>query len=148
MAWTDNGPVSVPPRPVVYGAALVVALAALSGVGIGIRAAWRDNRPELSGGQAGPDDQAVIARPIVDIPAVEQQAAAANVATTGSAAAADETAASNELAAKTAAAQAIQSKPSQSSGDIDAVMASSSEKPQAPAKPAQDETPPKSDVPF
>ena len=58
----------------------------------------------------------------------------------------------DDIAAKTAAAQAVQSKPAQTQSDIDDILTSASERPQAPAKPSTDETPPsgptKSDVPF
>ncbi len=146
MTWTDHGPISLPPRTAVYGAALIIAVAGLAGVGVGFRASLREaGRPGLAGAVSQPDDQAVLARPIVDIPSVEQQAAAAN---TASNAAAGEEAASNELAAKTAALQAAQSQPSQGGDNIDQMMASPTEKPQAPAKPILDEAPPKSDVPF
>ena|SRR5579864_6454680 len=148
MAWTDHSPVSLPPQTAVWGAALVIGLAGLAGVGVGLRAGLRDvGRPGLaSADQVQADDQAAIAKPIVDISAVEQQAAASNAASATSAA--DESNASNELAAKTAALQAAQSKPSQGNDNIDQMMASPTEKPQAPAKPVQDEAPPKSDVPF
>ena len=146
MTWTDNGPVSLPPRPAVYGAALIIAVASLIGVGVGIRASIREGGPPgQASGQAQADDQAVIAKPIVDIPAVEQQAPATNAAAASNAA---EDTATNELAAKSAELQAVQSKPSQGEDSVDQVMTSASEKPQAPAKPAQDEAPPKSDVPF
>ena len=145
MTWTDHGPISLPPRTAVYGAALIIGVAGLIGVGVGLRASLREaGRPGLAGAVSQPDDQAAIARPIVDIPSVEQQAAANTAAT----AAAGQGAASNELAEKTAALQAAQSQPSQGGDNIDQMMASPSEKPQAPAKPAQDEAPPKSDVPF
>jgi hypothetical protein len=148
MSWTDNGPVSVPPQTVVYGAALVVALAALGGVGVGFRAGWRDaGRPALGAGdQTQGADSAIIAKPIVDIGAIEQQAPPD---TSNAASPAVEAAqATNDIAVKTAAAQAAQSRPSQGAVNIDDIVASSSEKPQAPAKPTTDEQAPKSDVPF
>ncbi len=146
MAWTDHSPVSLPPRTAVYAAALVIGIAGLAGVGVGMRAGLRDvGRPGLaSTGQAQADEQAAIAKPIVDISSVEQQAVATNAAADN----ADDADASNELAAKTAALQAAQSKPSQGNDNIDQMMASPTEKPPTLAKPVQDEAPPKSDVPF
>jgi hypothetical protein len=149
MSWTDEGPISLPPRTAVYGAALAIAIAGLVGVGVGFRASLREGvRPgAASADQAQADDQAALAKPIVDIPAVEQQAAASNAVSNSAEDASDETA-TNELAAKTAALQAAQSRPSQGEENVDQMMTSASERPQAPAKPAQDEAPPKSDVPF
>jgi hypothetical protein len=126
MAWIDNGPVSVPSNAVIGVVALCIAVAAVGGVGLGIKASWRE-----------------MPQPIA-APAPTNTAAAA----TNTAKEADD---SDDIAAKTAAAQAVQSKPAQSSGNIDDILTSSSEKPQAPAKPSTDEAPPqapKSDVPF
>jgi hypothetical protein len=146
MAWTENGPVSIPSTPVVGVVALLIGIAAIGGVGLGLKASWRDaNRPAQGSVDTQASGQAILAQPIVELPqpqAAPVEAAAANATK------ADDSA---EIAAKTAAAQAVQSKPAQSNGDIDDILTSSSEKPQAPAKPSTDEAPPtapKSDVPF
>ncbi|HEY1426170.1 MAG TPA: hypothetical protein VGF50_05815, partial [Caulobacteraceae bacterium] len=60
-------------------------------------------------------------------------------------------AAANTIAAKTAAAQAVQSKPADQPPDIDQMMTSPSEKPQTAAKPTTDEGAPgapTNNVPF
>jgi hypothetical protein len=146
MAWTENGPVSVPSTPVVGFVAFLIGVAAIGGVGLGLKASWRDaNRPAQGSVDTQASGQAILAQPIVELP---QPQAAPVVAAATNAAKADD---SEDIAAKTAAAQAVQSKPAQSSGDIDDILTSSSEKPQAPAKPSTDEAPPtapKSDVPF
>jgi hypothetical protein len=152
MAWIANGPVSIPSTPVVAFVAFVIGVAAASGVGLGIKASWREaNRPAQGEVDSQATSQAIIAQPIVELPQPVAAPPATNTvaAATNSAKEADD---SDEIAAKTAAAQAVQSKPAQSSGDIDDILTSSSEKPQAPAKPSTDEAPPtepaKSDVPF
>ena len=151
MAWIENGPVSVPSTPVVAFVAFLVGVAAAGGVGLGIKASWREaNRPAQGEVDSQATEQAIIAQPIVELPQPEAAPVTNTVvAATNSAKEADD---SDEIAAKTAAAQAVQSKPAQSSGDIDDILTSSSEKPQAPAKPSTDEAPPteppKSDVPF
>jgi hypothetical protein len=151
MTWTDNGPVSLPPRTVVSGVAAVLAVAAIAGIGFGFRGGWRDSgRPGFGGAdQTQGADSAIIAKPIVDIPAVEQQPPAANAAANSAAANADESD-SNAIAAKTAAVQALQSKQVTTTPDIDSILTPSTEKPQAPAKPSTDEGAPGSpnDVPF
>lgn len=153
-AWTSNGPVSTPPRPLAYFAGLLLVILAVAGVALGLRAAWRQaGAPSLSGGtaEASSDDDTLTAKPIVDLPAPvaapEPAKDAANDTNDADEAKAD------AIAAKTAAAQAIQSKPAKTGGDIDDILASTSEKPPAAAKPAADEAPPpgppvKSDVPF
>jgi len=153
MAWTQNGPVSLPPQSAVFVVGTVVAVLAVAGAGLGFRAAWRDGgRPGLATDQALAVDGAITAKPIVEIPSMLQQPAAAN---TAQAAAADDTSDSgddsNAIAAKTAAAQAAQSRTARPPANLDDLMASPTEKPQAPAKSATDESPPepvKSDVPF
>ena len=155
MAWIQNGPVSLPPQSAVSVAGTIVAVLAVAGAGMGFRAAWRDGgRPGLaSGDQALAVDGAITAKPIVEIPSMIQQPAAAN---TAQAAAADDSSDngddSNAIAAKTAAAQAAQSRTARPPANIDDMMTSPSEKPQTPAKSATDESPPgapvKSDVPF
>jgi hypothetical protein len=145
-------PVTVPPRVVVYTAAALVALTAVAGLGFGFKAGWRDgNRGPSSGSdQSQGIDTAVLAKPIVDIPSLEQQAPANAVASNAMADDSDQ--ADNSVAAKTAAAQAIQSKPVATTPTLDDTEASPSERPQAPAKPSTDEgapgAPTKSDVPF
>ncbi len=145
-AWTRNEPISLPSRPLAYGAGLLVIVLAAAGAGLGFNAAWRKTvAPELSGvGQGTLRDDALIARPIVDLtpPAPAPQAAKADSD--------DDAAKADALDAQTAAAQAIQAKAT--GGDIDDVLASPTEKPPAPTKAATDEAPPgtpvKSDVPF
>jgi hypothetical protein len=148
MAWIENGPVSVPPTAVVVFIGVVLCGAAVLGAGIGVKASWRDTtRPAQGAVDTEASGQAINAQPIVELPQ-PQAAPAAVAAATNAAKEADD---SDDIAAKTAAAQAVQSKPAQSSGDIDDILTSSSEKPQAPAKPSTDEAPPsgpKSDVPF
>ena len=149
MSWTDNGPVSVPPPGVVWAAAALVGLAALGGVGVGFRAGWRDaGRPTVGGADQAQPDSAVAAKPIVDVAAIEQPPPAPAANSTSQ----DEEAATNDIAVKTAAAQAIQSKQATSTATIDEILTPPSEKPQAPAKPTTDEQAPggpgKSDVPF
>ncbi len=148
--WTENGPVSLPPRSLVYSVAVVALLLAVAGVGLGLRAAWREPAaPGLADEAGGSDDSAIAARPIVELP---PPVAAPTPAKDDSNTAQNVTAEDKALAAQTAAAQAIQAKTSKSSGDIDTILTSASEKPPAPVKPTADEAPPqdptKSDVPF
>ena len=142
MSWTESGPISTPPRSTITFVAAALAAVAVFGVGYGVHAVWRAGGPAgVGSGDQGQDAQAVPARPLVDIPAVEQPPVAANAAPAANAVAAkgqDEDDA-NTIAAKTAAVQAVQSKPADQSTDIDQMMASPSEKPQAPAKPSTDE---------
>jgi len=149
MAWIENGPVSVPPTPVVVFVGVVICAAAIAGVGLGFKGSWRDaTRPaqgSLADAQAA--DQAVLAQPIVELPQ-PQAAPVPAAAATNTAKEADDSAV---IAEKTAAAQAVQSKPAQTPSNIDDILTSPSEKPQAPAKPSTDEAPPtapQSDVPF
>ena len=147
-AWIDNGPVSLPPRRLVYGVSAAVIVLAVAGTGLGLRAAWREPAAPGEGDQTGAaGDSALIAQPIVELP--PPVAAPTPAKDDSKAAPTDE---EKALAAQTAAAQAIQAKPSKSSGDIDAILTSASEKPPAPVKPTADEAPPqeptKSDVPF
>ncbi|MFI4933465.1 MAG: hypothetical protein ACHP7N_02500 [Caulobacterales bacterium] len=151
MSWTDTGPITLPPKPVAYTAAGILAVVAILGVGLGVRASWRDARPSVdSGDQVLGGDQAILAKPIVEIPAAQQQAAAANTVAANSAAdQPDETADSNAIAAQTAAASAKSAKVA-----IDQSGDSGAEKPQAAARPSVDEGEPgspqgaKTDVPF
>lgn len=154
-AWIENGPVSLPPRPLAYGAGALVFILALVGVALGMRAAWREaGAPDLGGGraQSAAGDDTLIAKPIVEPPPPAPAPEPAKDEEKTDAASAGKQKA-DTLAAQTAAAQAIQAKPSKPAGSIDDILTSASEKPPAPVKPAADETPPpgppvKSDVPF
>jgi hypothetical protein len=154
MAWTDRGPVSVPPNSVVVFIGLVMCAAAIGGVAFGFKASWRDAKaPEQGLVDTQSSGQATLAQPIVELPQPQAAPAPANVAVAASTnSAKDDVDDSSDIAEKTAAAQAVQSKPAQASSNIDDILTSPSEKPQAPAKPSTDEapptTPPKSDVPF
>ena len=150
MAWTDRGPVSVPPNSVVVFIGLVMCAAAIGGVALGFKASWRDaTRPAQGSVDTQAAGQAVMAQPIVELPQPQAAPAPVAAAATNSAKEVDD---SSDIAEKTAAAQAVQSKPAQAPSNIDDILTSPSEKPQAPAKPSTDEapptTPPKSDVPF
>ena len=151
-AWTENGPVSLPPRWLAFGAGGLVAALAVVGVVIGIRTAWRDaGAPDLGGSaDSGVDSSTLMAKPIVQ----EPPPVVATDADLAKQAAADaDQAKADALAAKAAAAQEIQAKPSKPAGNIDDILASPSEKPPPPVKPSSDEAPPpgapvKTDVPF
>ena len=154
MSWTEGGPVTLPPRPVAYFAAVLLVAAAIVGVGLGFRASWRNgDRLSDTSDQSLGVDAATPAKPLIDIPILPPQVAAAASAT-NAAVSKDEAVDSNEIDAQTAAAQAVQSNPSKSGQSIDDALTSASEKPQAPAKPSTDESAPgtpdkgKSDVPF
>jgi hypothetical protein len=145
--WTDNGPVALPSRTLAYGAGLLVLVFALGGAGLGFQAAFRRNAaPGLDAAPGQRADDALIARPIVDLApptaAPPEQKASDD----------DDDAKADALAAQTAAAQAIQAKTSAAGGNIDDVLASPTEKPLAPTKGPADEAPPgtpvKTDVPF
>ena len=150
-AWIDNGPVSLPPRWLAYTAGAVVMALAVFGVAIGMRAAWRDaGAPDIGGAaDSAADHGSLLAKPIVQAP---PPVAAPDAADDAAKQAADdaEQAKADAIAAKTAAAQEVQAKPSQPAGNIDEILTSPSEKPPAPVKPATDEAPPpvKTDVPF
>jgi len=150
-AWTENGPISLPPRSMAYGAGLAVVLFAAVGMGLGLEAAVRRSAgPDVdAAANAGPKDDALIAKPIVDL---TPPAAAPEAAKNDEAASDDEDAKSEALAEKTAEAQAIQAKASKIGGNIDDVLASPTERPPAPVKGPSDEAPPgapvKTDVPF
>jgi hypothetical protein len=140
---------------VVYIVAMVVALAGVAGAGIGFKTGFHNGeRPGLGGGdQAQATDTATLAKPIVDLQAIEQQAPVPAANAVQEAKADDD---SNSIAVRTAQAEQVQSKSATSTTSIDDVLASSTEKPQAPAKPSTDEQAPqatsgnggKSDVPF
>jgi hypothetical protein len=147
-AWTENGPISLPSRALVYVAGAGILIFALAGVSMGFQASLRRGpAPDsASSGLTGKDD-AIPARPIVDLapPTATPQADKADDKD-------DEEAKADALAAQTAKAQEIQAKPATGAGDIDAVMASPSERPPAPTRGSAEEAPPgtpvKSDVPF
>jgi hypothetical protein len=152
--WTANGPVSLPPRWLAYTAGAIVMALAVVGVGMGVRAAFRDGgAPDLGGpSDSAADRSTLVAAPIVQAPppvAAPDTSADADKQDDADA----EQAKADALAAKAAMAQEIQAKPSKPDGDIDDILASPSEKPPAPVKPAADEAPPpgapvKTDVPF
>jgi hypothetical protein len=155
MSWSETGPVSTPPRGTVTFVALLLVAAAVFGVGFGMHSVWRVGGETAAGsGDASQDAAAASARPLVDIPAVEQPPVATNAAPAANAAAKDEDEdEANSIAEKTAAAQAVQSKTAEQPTDIDQMMASPSEKPQSAAKPSTDESAPggpatNSSVPF
>jgi hypothetical protein len=154
MAWIENGPVSLPSGGTRALAAALIGAAAVVGVGFGFSAGWRGGEQRVAGAiDPNQDiDQAPDAKPLVTL--VEPTApAAANVAASNAALAKkddDDDDDSNEIAAKTAAVQAEQSKSADEPKNIDDMLASPTEKPQAPAKPTTDEQAPpsKTDVPF
>ncbi len=152
-AWTENGPVSLPPRSLAYGAGALLVILAIAGVALGLRAAWREaGAPDLGGAPAAsaPGDDTLTAKPIVDLPPPVAAAEPAKDETKPDQVA--DRAKAEAIAAKTAAAQEIQAQPSKPAGDIDDILTSASEKPAPAAKPAADEAPPgapvKTDVPF
>jgi hypothetical protein len=133
----------------------LIVVMAIAGVGLGFRAAWRAPSEPGSVSENGRNataDGELVAHPIVVMPPPvaaptddKSDDAAADAAT-------DAEVANESIASKTAAAQALQSKASNASGNIDDILTSPQEKPPAPVKSAADETPPtapvKSDVPF
>ena len=152
-AWTDDNPIALPPRGLAWGIGAALVLLAFVGVGLGLRAAWKDTgAPDQAGAAAESVDSAdtLTAKPIVELPAP----AASNTAENASADEADNDTGSDAIQEKTAEAQRVQSTASKSGADIDKILASPSEKPPAPAKSTTDEAPPppgppvKSDVPF
>jgi hypothetical protein len=154
MAWIDNGPVSLPSGPTLAFAAVLIGAAAVAGVGLGFSAGWRGGEQRVAGAiDPNQDiDQAADAKPLVTL--VEPTApAAANVAAANTVEAKkndDDSDDSNQIAAQTAAVQAVQSKPADDPKNIDDLLTSPTERPQAPAKPTTDEQAPpaKTDVPF
>jgi hypothetical protein len=165
MSWTAHeDPVSIPGRGVVYVAAALIALAAAGGAYLGFKASLRDTSHAAA--SAGVDDtegldDAAPARPIVDV--TPMQAAPPPAAATNALAAAtnatakhdDDEDSTNDVALRTAAVQAAQNNPAKPAPDIDTLLTSQSERPQAPAKPSADDepaqqgsTPAKTDVPF
>jgi hypothetical protein len=153
MSWSESGPISTPPRSTVTFVAAALAAVAVFGVGYGVHAVWRAGGPASVGsGDQGQDAQAVAAKPLLDIPGVEQPPVATNAPAANAVASKDQDEAeANTISEKTAAAQAVQSKPADQPTDIDQMMASPTEKPQAPAKPSTDEGAPgapTNSVPF
>lgn len=150
-AWTENGPISLPSRPLAYAAGLAVLLFAVLGATAGYEAAFRRSPgPEADAAAgAGAKDDALVAKPIVDLaPPTPPPEAAKDTSADADA----EAAKADALAAQEAAAQAIQAKPANAGGNIDEVLASPTEKPVATPAKGADEAPPgapvKSDVPF
>lgn len=153
--WSGAGPVSVPPRWLAYVVGCLIFVVAVAGVAMGFHAALRAPSEPGSASEsernAGADGE-LVARPLVEMPppvaaptSEKSDDAAADAAT-------DAQVAGESIAAKTAAAQALQSKSSNPSGNIDDILTSPQEKPPAPVKSPTDEAPPaapvKSDVPF
>ena len=148
QAWTPDGPISLPPRAVAYGAGVVIAIMAFVGIGLGFNASLRQSAaPGLEGsGGAALADGTPVAKPIVELP---PPVAADNADAVDNADANATDAAADNIDAQTAAAQAVQSKPSKASRDIDQILTSPTERPPSPTKAPADEAPPvKTDVPF
>jgi hypothetical protein len=152
MAWIENGPVSLPSGPTLALAAALIGAAAIVGGGFGFSAGWRGGAQRVVGAiDPNQDiDQAPDAKPLVTLVAPTAPAAANIAAANTAVARKDDDDDSNDIAAKTAAVQAVQSKPADDQKNIDDLLTSPSEKPQAPAKPTTDEQAPpsKTDVPF
>ena len=131
--------------------AFLIGVAAIAGVGLGFKASSRDaSRPAQGSIDTQISGQATLAQPIVELPQPQAAPKAAN-SIVADANATDNGDDSSAIAQKTAAVQAAQSKPAQAPSNPDDILASPSERPQAPAKPSTDEAPPsapKSDVPF
>ncbi len=152
-AWMERGPVSSPPRSVAYGAGALLVVLAFVGVGMGLRAAWRESgAPDLGGRTAASvaDADTLIAKPIVELPTPP---AASNTAENAADAEAAASNSADAIDVKTAEAQRVQSTTSKSEPDIDQILASPNERPTAPARQPGDEAAPpgqpvKSDVPF
>jgi len=150
-AWTGDGPVSVPPRPLAFGVGGALVLLAFVGVGLGLKAAWRESgAPDLGGATSGSvgDADTLVAKPIVVLPTPVATNAADNAAAD---AAADNNA--DAIDVRTAEAQRVQSATAKSAPDIDQILASPTERPTSPTKQGGDEAAPpgppvKSDVPF
>jgi hypothetical protein len=148
--WIDNGPVSLPPRILAYGAGAVVLGLAIAGAGLGFDAAWRrQGGQEPSVSQPANRAGDLVAKPIVEIapptPAPEADKEDDDDK-------ANDQAKAEALAAQTAAAQSLQAKPA-AKGDIDDILTSPTEKPPPAIKAPIDEAPPtnapvKTDVPF
>jgi hypothetical protein len=157
MAWIENGPVSLPRGGALAFAVLLIGGAAVAGLGLGFTTGWHGGEQRTTGAiDPNQDiDQAVEAKPLITIgappappPPVTNAAPAANTVAAKKADDTDDE--SNDIDARTAAVQAVQSKPAQQAPNIDDLLASPTERPQAPAKPTTDEQAPpaKTDVPF
>jgi len=146
MEWIENGPVSTPPGRVAAGAAVLIVSAAALSLAFGFHAVWRGpGRSDLSDADQSDISQAVPAKPIVEIPQAPPPQAEVNAAPVNAVADKDEEADdSNAIAARTAEVQAAQSQPAKPPADIDQILTSPQEKPQAPV----DEGAGKTDVPF
>jgi hypothetical protein len=155
LAWIDDGPISLPTPSLTRLVSGVILVVALVGAGVGFRGAWRGDRTSFDVSDSQGVDQATPARPIVEIQAAQQQAAASNaVAANSTANNSEEADDSNAIAAKTEAVEEAQSKPASPPANIDQLLTSQSEKPQAPVKGSGDEGAPgapdkgANDVPF
>jgi hypothetical protein len=125
-------------------------VAAVAGVGLGIRAAYRsDDGPDVGAVSQAQDADTLTAHPLVDITPPPSVTAQTDQKADSSDADADK---ADDLAAQTAEAQALQAKPTATPGDIDQIMTSAAEKPPAATKTvpqaAAPNAPVKSDVPF
>lgn len=152
--WSRSSPVSLPPRWLAYLAGFLIIVMAVVGVGLGIRAAWRAPSEPNSASDirhATASDGEIVAHPIVEPPPMPAPTADRNDDAAADAAT-DANITNGSIASKAAAAQALQSKTSNASGNIDDILTSPQEKPPAPVKAQADEAPPtapvKSDVPF
>ncbi len=149
-AWIESGPVSIPSRPLAVGAGVTVAILAIVGFALGFQTSIQRTGASglgVTAGRTSSHDDELIAKPIVEL---APPAPAPVAEKSGSDDGDDDKA--DAIAAQTAAAQAIQAKPSNGAGNIDDVLASPTEKPPAAPKVITDGTPPgtpvKSDVPF
>jgi hypothetical protein len=148
-SWTHNGPVSLPPRSVAYGAAALLLAARIGGLGFGFKTGLKSSQPGAADASArvAADGSADEAKPIVVLP--PPVTAPAVAAATAAPKTDDDADQAKEAAAQAAAAQQVQGKGGKSGQDVDDILTSSSEKPPAPAKPSNDEAPPtRSDVPY
>jgi hypothetical protein len=150
-AWTGQGPVSTPPKTLAYGVGAALFVLAFVGAGLGYKASLRGGGSDVGGEVANVDDSgALIAKPIVQLPAAP---VASNTADNAADAEADNSDKATALEVRTAEAQRVQAATAKSGPDIDTILTSPSEKPTAPAKGSGDEAAPpgppvKSDVPF
>jgi len=148
--WTHNGPVSLPPRSIAYGAGVAVLVVALVALGFGFKTGLRSSQPGAADASArvAADGSTDEAKPIVVLPPPVTAPVAANTAAPKKDDAESSTD-DKEAQAQAAAAQQVQGKGGKSGQDVDDILTSSSEKPPAPVKPSNDEAPPtRSDVPY
>lgn len=149
--WTQNGPVSLPPRSVAYGAGLIVLVVGLAGLGFGFKTGLHSSQPGAADASARvtADGSTEEARPIVVLPPPVTAPVVAATAAPKKDEADSSTDDAKEAQAQAVAAQQVQGKGGKSGQDIDDILTSSSEKPPAPVKPSNDEAPPtRSDVPY